>query len=34
VVVLLGTNAFSFAPTACDGLAMRMGQALGTFPRA
>jgi phosphatidylserine decarboxylase len=33
VVVLLGANAFSFAAEACDGLAVRMGQALGAFPR-
>ena len=33
VVVLLGTNAFSFAAEACDGLAVRMGQALGAFAR-
>jgi phosphatidylserine decarboxylase len=34
VVVLLGTGAFSFAPAARDGLAVRMGQALGAFARA
>jgi phosphatidylserine decarboxylase len=34
VVVLLGTNAFRFAPAACDGLATRVGQELGAFPRA
>jgi phosphatidylserine decarboxylase len=33
VVVLLGTNEFSFAAEACDGLAVRMGQALGAFAR-
>jgi phosphatidylserine decarboxylase len=33
VVVLLGTNEFSFAAQACDGLAVRMGQALGAFAR-
>jgi phosphatidylserine decarboxylase len=34
VVVLLGTSAFDFAAEACDGLAVRMGQALGAFARA
>ena len=34
VVVLLGTNAFTFAPAAGDGVAVRMGQALGAFARA
>jgi phosphatidylserine decarboxylase len=34
VVVLLGTNAFSFTAEACDGLAVRMGQPLGAFARA
>jgi phosphatidylserine decarboxylase len=31
VIVLLGTSAFSFAAAAKDGLAVRMGQALGAF---
>jgi phosphatidylserine decarboxylase len=31
VVVLFGSAAFRFAPGAADGLAVRMGQALGTF---
>ncbi|HUQ52660.1 MAG TPA: archaetidylserine decarboxylase [Gammaproteobacteria bacterium] len=34
VVVLLGSSAFEFVGTACDGLAVRMGQALGAFTRA
>ena len=33
VVVLLGTGAFAFPPAARDGLAVRMGQALGAFAR-
>ena len=33
VVVLLGTSAFELVADACDGLAVRMGQALGTFTR-
>jgi phosphatidylserine decarboxylase len=33
VVVLLGTSAFELVADACDGLAVRMGQALGTFAR-
>ena len=31
VVVLFGSAAFRFAPAAADGLAVRMGQALGAF---
>ena len=33
VVVLLGTRAFAFPSAARDGLAVRMGQALGAFAR-
>ena len=31
VVVLLGSNEFRFSPGLSDGLAVRMGQALGSF---
>jgi phosphatidylserine decarboxylase len=34
VVVLLGTDTLDFVAGACDGLAVRMGQALGAFARA
>jgi phosphatidylserine decarboxylase len=34
VVVLLGTAAVEFAPAVADGLAVRMGEALGTFGAA
>jgi phosphatidylserine decarboxylase len=34
VVVLLGTKSFSFAQSADNGVAVRMGQALGAFPPA
>jgi phosphatidylserine decarboxylase len=33
VVVLLGTKALEFSATVADGLAVRMGQALGAVTR-